>query len=778
MTKIITIFLIVFITSEKLLGQMPDTLTCDVLDRDTVEAELLPWFGNNNYLDNFLDSIGYDNNQNRIIGSDKVWYHVPIKFWIYRNNNGVGGPNLQQIQNYIDNLNRLFTVENNTKIGFYMLCQITYIDNNSHLEVDDLEAIGLVSSHKENGAINIHITDDLKGAAGATYRSKFLGIEGIFLDRATYTSIDLRSTLAHEVGHYFELDHTHQYSNRGKCRKEAIDRNRDWPFFGSFCPFGGGGSHSQKICEATGDFLKDTPADHDLSSNNSCNYSIIGQTDPWGDHYESPPAGSLPPSTRNILSYNRQRGCRDVFSRLQIAVMLYSIERGKNKFYKSMWRDQKAEFDDYEMNNFSSIARLITVGELQGHNFHQQYNPKENDNSGNLDNFWEQCDVDWVRFIPACSQTLNITTSEIPFKPNANTRLTLFNSTLTELAQNDNISSNNLFSNINWNFIAGQEYFIRVENMQSLITSYYNLQIGSVVNIIGNEFPCINTPTTYSLAQAAPNGSIVTWSIVPDDGTVVLTPNGASVDINAYTTSLGAYYTLTATVSGACYFGIGSRQINIPAASWQGSISGYYGWSNIVYNANLVEGDNNLYLYGTSAYEIWNAGNNAYPGTSYWEYMGGDRASWGGYYSSYLGFDFSVLNGVDSYYNFTYTDECGTHTIPYHFIGVYAYPPQSRGTQSPTEKYKLTISPNPATNVAHMNVTETDSKIVSKLFDYNTVKTIYVYDRMGNIIMQRRQLVPKGGIRLDVSMLRSGEMYNIVVEDKNGLRLNGKLIKK
>jgi hypothetical protein len=65
-------------------SQTPDTLICDVPDRDTTEAELLPWFGNNDYLENFLDSIGYDGGANRIVGPDRVRYHVPIKFWVYR----------------------------------------------------------------------------------------------------------------------------------------------------------------------------------------------------------------------------------------------------------------------------------------------------------------------------------------------------------------------------------------------------------------------------------------------------------------------------------------------------------------------------------------------------------------------------------------------------------------------------------------------------------------------------------------------------------------------
>jgi len=83
-----------------------DTVDCDYPDRDTIEAENLPWFGNNEYLEFFLDSIGYPSAGSRIIGTGQVRYHVPIKFWVYRSSAGTGGPNMTQLQSYIDNLNR------------------------------------------------------------------------------------------------------------------------------------------------------------------------------------------------------------------------------------------------------------------------------------------------------------------------------------------------------------------------------------------------------------------------------------------------------------------------------------------------------------------------------------------------------------------------------------------------------------------------------------------------------------------------------------------------
>jgi len=576
------VFLCLFQIAE---SQPIDTLDCDKPDRDTIELESLPWFGNNAYLENFLDSIGYPaaNSANRIVGPDRVRYHVPIKFWVYRTSAGTGGPNLRQLRQYIDNLNRFYNVDNNTWIGFYMRCEIGYINDDSHVSVEsDSEARGLIQSNKERGCINIHIANTLSdGANGVHYRGRFFGIDGIFLSMATYINTSLAGTIAHEVGHYFELDHTHQYSTKGKCRKESVSRSRTWPFI-LFCPFGGGGPNSQRVCEATGDLLGDTPADPDLTNNRfnltgNCLFNEQGDytntKDPWNDSYVNPPVGSSQPDIRNLLSYNRDRGCRNVFSRLQIAVMLYSIERGKSKNNKSAWKDARAEYDEYEMDNFSEAARNISFGEIQERNFHQQYIE-----TGAV---WTQCDIDWATFTPTCSATFNIETSAMPGRTNANTRLTLYNNALVQLAQNDNISAGNLYSRISWNFVAGQTYFIRIENMNNLVTGYYRLQAG-IISLAGNADMC--QPTTFTVTK--PANANVTWSATPG-GIVGFNPVGpttnpsttatritnGNVVISATITGCGTPVSLTMPVS------IGPPVVNISYSMSGSCVNGYQTWS-------------------------------------------------------------------------------------------------------------------------------------------------------------------------------------------------------
>lgn len=101
-----------------------DTLSspCWTQDIDTSEYYKLPWIGNNDMLEQFLDSINYDGGSGgagqRIIGSPDVKYWIPLKFWIYRNDDGSGGPDLRQIQNLMDNLNYRFNKQIAPPLGF------------------------------------------------------------------------------------------------------------------------------------------------------------------------------------------------------------------------------------------------------------------------------------------------------------------------------------------------------------------------------------------------------------------------------------------------------------------------------------------------------------------------------------------------------------------------------------------------------------------------------------------------------------------------------------
>ena len=110
------------------------------------------------------------------------------------------------------------------------------------------------------------------------------------------------TTLAHELGHYFSLLHTHEIM----YGIEYVN-----------------GSN----CDETGDFFCDTPADPGLNINNTLSNCVyIGQElDPLGQGYY--------PSTENIMSYNPYKTCRDEFSIEQLQQVDYFFRSNSNKLH-------------------------------------------------------------------------------------------------------------------------------------------------------------------------------------------------------------------------------------------------------------------------------------------------------------------------------------------------------------------------------------------------------------------------------------------------------------
>lgn len=689
-------------------------------DRDSASVQSIPWFGNNNYLENFLDSIGYPSATNRIVTIDRVRYHVPIKFWVYRSSAGTGGPSLLQLQTFIDNLNRYYNVDNNTLIGFYMKCVIGYIDDDTHLDVGDAEAWSLIQSNKEAGCINIHVTNTLSsGSLGISYRARLFGVDAIFLNSETYNTTAFATTIAHEVGHYFELDHTQQFSNRGKCLKEAISRTRTWPTF-NFCWTR---LFSQNICEATGDFLKDTPADPDLNTNNSCSFLITGKTDPWGDQYETPPSGSSQPDTRNLMSYNGLRSCRGGFSRLQIAVMLYSIVRGKSKGNETAWKDTKSIYDDYEPDNTSLTARNITKGEIQDRNFHQQYNKP----SSGVPGTWSNCDIDWVRFVPTASETVSLATYQLPGYTTVDTRLTLFNASLTQLAQNDNISTTNLYSNISYAVVAGQTYFIRVENLSGNITGYYRLLIcnnyadPAAYGLNGATTVCPGSPQTYQVTNL-PAGAMVSWSTspagflnVPSTGNPITASSASTgtTTLTATVSACGGPFTVSKTVRTGGY-GSGDYPVS-------GSSSGSCGSYVYFYTNQLL---------GATSYT--------------WFYPGNWSASGQGTYSLSLFIPSGASSG-NYQVGVRVANACdagGSYAIKNFYVSCYYF-----GV--------YTVSPNPASSDITIATSSSAAKFTTKYKDQTGISQINVYDQYGHLL-KKEKFGDQNQVTVKVNSLSAG----------------------
>lgn len=257
-------------------------------------------------------------------------YHIPIKVWIYRRSNGTGNFSTSNIYTMIENVNNTFA--SNTGIRFYLMCDISEINNTAIAENAALHFNSVTLNNKVAGAINVHFFISGADWAGrANFPILFdMGPIDPIPNPVAYTCainisegnvFSLSNTLAHEIGHTLGLYHTHHPGRNssvqknedcGDCYQEAVSRSKKQ---GLLCI----STVGKKKCEVNGDFLCDTAADPFLYDrvNSLCVYTY-GGTDNWGDAWN--------PNTNNIMSYSYNT-CRTYFSPLQVAKM-YSFIGG------------------------------------------------------------------------------------------------------------------------------------------------------------------------------------------------------------------------------------------------------------------------------------------------------------------------------------------------------------------------------------------------------------------------------------------------------------------
>ncbi len=215
---------------------------------------------------------------------------VPIKFHVLGYTDSTGTIDSSAIFNELGIVNAYF---NNAGIVFRHCGNIQYIydDEYAHFEkiVDEL----ICDENDVFNVLNIYFVPELYkvvdadtvNLCGYAYLSTITKNRLVMLNSCSTNG----STLAHEIGHYFSLLHTHSVS----FGEELVNGTN---------------------CSVAGDLFCDTPADPKLSTSNvnqSCVY-IGSEQDFLGDFYN--------PDVTNIMSYSRKH-CRDYFSMEQLNQM-------------------------------------------------------------------------------------------------------------------------------------------------------------------------------------------------------------------------------------------------------------------------------------------------------------------------------------------------------------------------------------------------------------------------------------------------------------------------
>jgi hypothetical protein len=213
-------------------------------------------------------------------------YCIPIAAHIVRTSSGSGGLSLDRLGQGVADCNTAYI---NTGMHFVLL-SVDYIDDDDYYyNIDtDAEIDALIQENVVANAVNVYFTPNLENEDGGLCgRGSFTtsSPQGVAMNNDCTGLASNPSTFPHELGHYFDLFHTHETA----FGAELVD--------GSNC-----GSAGDKLC--------DTPADPGLEEGTnvnsfpSCSY-YGSETDGNGDSYN--------PDTSQLMSYAPKQ-CRDTFS--------------------------------------------------------------------------------------------------------------------------------------------------------------------------------------------------------------------------------------------------------------------------------------------------------------------------------------------------------------------------------------------------------------------------------------------------------------------------------
>lgn len=245
---------------------------------------------------------------------------VGITAHIVQLSNGTGGLSETQLLDAIEYLNESYDAMN---ITFFLAGAINYINDDVFYDFDASQEAQLTGAYNVENTINIYFFNSLSSGSSALCGYAYFPATGRdHVMMANGCTVNRGSTLPHELGHYFNLFHTHGKSNTGTT-DELVD-----------------GSN----CDSAGDDVCDTSADPNLSGrvNGDCQY--IGENvDGNGDRFS--------PNPRNFMSYAPGQ-CRELFSNGQTERIVAAYDQFKTYL-----------LDKYYVADFSAPARRVCIGQ-------------------------------------------------------------------------------------------------------------------------------------------------------------------------------------------------------------------------------------------------------------------------------------------------------------------------------------------------------------------------------------------------------------------------------
>ncbi len=224
-----------------------------------------------------------------------VVYVLPLSIHVIRRTDGSGGLSESRVDQAIADTNDLWT---QADIQFCQYGPTRFIDDDAfYLGLTEAEEDVLRTIDDIPNTINVYFVPSLSGCGLGSFT--FSPVQGLLVANSCAGTASNPSSLAHELGHYFDLFHTHETALGVEC----VD-----------------GSN----CDTAGDLLCDTPADHAVPQlvdvvSASCDYT--------GD-VDGPCVGdaAYAPDPLNVMSYS-EKICRTDFTPRQIEKARATLEK-------------------------------------------------------------------------------------------------------------------------------------------------------------------------------------------------------------------------------------------------------------------------------------------------------------------------------------------------------------------------------------------------------------------------------------------------------------------
>jgi hypothetical protein len=233
---------------------------------------LLPWYGNNEVLDSFTTAgllrLAQNNPTTIRSGGNSCpeidnQLFLPIKFFYVLDLNESPPPEIKQ-QQLIDWINEFYQ-SNGLPFRFYNSCPFSFINPDFVFINNYLESYIMYQGIHDDLAINVYVVDGIFSDIGGFHNA--VG-DYICVTKNIFNSKFSSTTLSHELGHFFGLQHTHRFIHAWfDCWREVVNRGAKFDFWCNLLgKFG-------TICSKNGDGLCDTPADPNDDGQYNCPYT-------------------------------------------------------------------------------------------------------------------------------------------------------------------------------------------------------------------------------------------------------------------------------------------------------------------------------------------------------------------------------------------------------------------------------------------------------------------------------------------------------------------------